>query len=124
MLEGECELVIEGVSKMTEMGARKYLEKLRWPDGAVCPRCGGCDPYKLKAKAGSRKPVREGVYKCRECRKQFTVTVGTIFEGSHVPITKWLTAFHLACASKKGKVTGQMQDESAPDSLCHGSSRI
>ena len=106
------------------MGARKYLEKLPWPDGAVCPRCGGCDPYKLKAKAGSRKPVREGVYKCRERHKQFTVTVGTIFEGSHVPITKWLTAFHLARASKKGKVTGPMQDESAPDSLCHGSSRI
>ena len=87
---------------MTEMEAREYLEKLRWPDGVVCPRCGGCDPYKLKPKAGSRKPVREGVYKCRECRKQLTVTVGTIFEGSHVHIVKWLMAFHLACVSKKG----------------------
>jgi len=62
---------------------------MRWgKDGAVCPHCGGSDPYKLTPKATSKKPGRKGLYKCRACRKQFTVTVGTIFEDSHIPISK------------------------------------
>ncbi len=86
-----------------EDSARELLQQLRWgTDGAVCPHCGGADPYKLTAKPTSKKPVRKGVWKCRQCRKQFTVTVGTIFESSHVPISKWLMAIHLLSASKKG----------------------
>jgi len=84
-----------------EANARRYLEGLRWPDGPVCPHCGG-EGYALKPKEGSKSPVRAGVYKCRKCRKQCTVTVGTIFEDSHIPISKWLLAIHLMCASKKG----------------------
>ncbi|HYN07930.1 MAG TPA: IS1595 family transposase [Vicinamibacterales bacterium] len=78
------------------------LEKLRWPNGAACPHCGGADPYKLTAKTTSKKPGRKGLWKCRACRKQFTVKVGTIFEQSHIPASKWLMALHLQCSSKKG----------------------
>jgi transposase-like protein len=86
-----------------EDAARALLEDMRWgKDGAVCPHCGGVDPYKLTPKATSKKPGRKGLYKCRTCRKQFTVTVGTIFEDSHIPISKWLLALHLLASSKKG----------------------
>jgi transposase-like protein len=91
-----------------EDSARGLLESLRWPNGAVCPRCGGDSPYRLNAKATSKHPVRKGVWKCRACRKQFTVTVGTIFEHSHVPISKWLLAIHLLSASKKGMSAHQL----------------
>ena len=85
-----------------EDAARLLLEKLRWPNGAACPKCGGADPYRLTPKATSKKPGRKGLYKCRACRKQFTVTVGTVFEDSHVPVSKWLMAMHLMASSKKG----------------------
>jgi len=86
-----------------EDAARALLEEMRWgKDGAVCPHCGGSNPYKLTPKATSSKPGRKGLYKCRACRKQFTVTVGTIFEDSHIPISKWLLAIHLLASSKKG----------------------
>ena len=77
--------------------AREYLEALRWPDGPVCPHC-GCigDHYALKGKAH-----RPGLWKCKDCRKQFSVTVGTVFERSKIPLNKWLLAVHLMCASKK-----------------------
>jgi transposase-like protein len=89
--------------------ARELLEQMRWgASGAVCPRCGGADPYKLTAKPGSTSGVRKGVWKCKGCRKQFTVTVGTVFEDSHVPISKWLLSIHLICASKKGMSAHQL----------------
>ena len=78
--------------------AREYLEALRWPHGRVCPHCGvEGNAYKLEGKS-----TRPGLYKCADCRKQFTVTVGTVFERSRVPLNKWLMAAHLICASKKG----------------------
>jgi transposase-like protein len=85
--------------------ARELLERLRWPHGAVCPHCkndGNAKPIsKLTPKADSKKAVRKGVYFCGACRKQFTVTVKTVFEGSHIPISKWLMAWFLVCSSKK-----------------------
>ena len=77
--------------------AREYLETLRWPDGPICPHC-GCigDHYALKGKSH-----RPGLWKCKACRKQFSVTVGTVFERSKIPLNKWLMAVHLMCASKK-----------------------
>jgi transposase-like protein len=92
----------------SEDDARELLESLRWPNGAVCPKCGGDNPYKLTPKPTSTKPGRKGLYKCRACRKQFTVTVGTIFEDSHIPISKWLLAIHLLCASKKSMSAHQL----------------
>jgi transposase-like protein len=85
-----------------EDAARDMLEKMRWPDGAICPHCGNMKAYKLTAKEGSKSPVRKGVYKCAACRKQFTVKVGTIFEDSHIALNHWLYAIYQMCASKKG----------------------
>lgn len=83
--------------------AREFMEAQLWPDGVVCPHCGVIgEAYRLKAKQDSKNPVRPGVWKCKGCRKQFTVTKGTIFEDSHIPLNTWLMAIHLMCASKKG----------------------
>jgi len=76
--------------------AREYLEALRWPDGQVCPHCGVIgNHYKLKGKT-----TRPGLWKCKDCRKQFTMIVGTVFSDSKVPLNKWLLVAHLMCASK------------------------
>lgn len=85
--------------------AREYLEALRWPNGPVCPHCGV--EGKAWAIEGKQRP---GLYKCGEyqCRKQFSVTVGTLFHGSRVPLNKWLMAVHLMCASKKGISSHQL----------------
>lgn len=78
--------------------ALEHVEAMLWPDGPTCPHCGArARIYDLKGK--STKP---GVRKCGHCLKLFTVTVGTIFESSHVPLNKWLQALHLLCSSKKG----------------------
>jgi transposase-like protein len=83
--------------------AAEYLETIRWPDGPVCPHCGESErkPYRLKSQT-------RRLWKCAACRKQFTVTVGTIFESSHIGLDKWLIAFHLLCASKKGMSAHQL----------------
>ena len=78
--------------------AREHLEALHWPHGPVCPRCGTLD--RIKKLAG--KSTRPGVYKCNECAKPFTVTVGTIFEDSKIGLNKWLLAFRLLNGGKKG----------------------
>jgi transposase-like protein len=89
--------------------ARAFFEAQRWPDGTVCPFCGLIgEAYRLKAKEGSKSPVRPGVWKCAGCRKQFTVTKGTIFEDSHIPLNIWLMAIHLICSSKKGMSAHQL----------------
>lgn len=85
--------------------ARELLEQLRWPKGAICPHCKNDGQAKtiskLEPKAGSKSAVRKGVYFCGACRKQFTVTIGTVFEGSHIPISKWVMALFIICSSKK-----------------------
>jgi len=84
--------------------AREWLEGLLWPDGPVCPHCGVVGAaYALKGKRH-----RPGLYKCKGCDQQFTVTVSTLFERSHIPLNKWLLAFHLMVASKKGMSAHQM----------------
>jgi transposase-like protein len=86
--------------------AREFLEAKRWPDGPECPHCGVVgESYRLTADTenpAAKTHARKGVWKCGACREQFTVTVGTIMEDSHIPSNKWLFAFHLLCASKKG----------------------
>ena len=79
--------------------ARTYLEAQRWPDGPFCPVCGQLDTIKALPPKGS---MGKGWYHCKECRRKFTVRVGTLYERSHVPLHKWLLATHLMCASKKG----------------------
>jgi transposase-like protein len=93
-----------------EDAAREHLEKILWKNGPVCPHCGVVENiYKLESKPDSKHKLRKGVYKCGGCRKQFTVTVNTIFEDSHIPLHKWLLAFHLMCSSKKGISALQLQ---------------
>jgi len=89
-----------------EDAARAYLEGLRWPNSPVCAHCGAQEPYRIEPGNGSK--TRKGLWKCKACEKQFTVTVGTIFEDSHIPLSKWLLAIHLLCASKKGMSAHQL----------------
>lgn len=89
---------------LTEEEARTYLESLLWPNGPVCSHCGSTNAYKMKGET-----CRPGLCRCRACEKQFTVTVGTIFEDSHIPLAKWIRAFHLMCSSKKGISALQLQ---------------
>lgn len=90
--------------------AREYLEALRWPDAPICPHCGVIGKhYALKAKADSKRPGRAGLWKCSACRKQFSVTVGTVFERSKIALNVWLKAVFLLCSSKKGMSAHQLQ---------------
>ena len=102
--------------------AREYLEKMRWPDGVICPHCGLVgEAYRINVRektaeeivalkaAGKRvRKARRGLWACAGCREQFTVTVKTIFEDSHIPLHKWLLAIHLLTASKKGMSAHQL----------------
>jgi transposase-like protein len=110
MENGEINLIELAQHFSNEDAAREYIEKLRWPDGPVCPHCGLIgNAYRLKPQDSKKgKHVRPGVWKCGGCREQFTVTVGTIFEDSHIPLSKWLLAYHLLCASKKGMSAHQL----------------
>ena len=84
--------------------ARLFLEAALWPDGPVCPHCGAADRiYSLNGRTS-----RPGLRKCGHCRKQFTVTVGTVFERSHVPLHKWVQAVTLLTCSKKGVSSHQV----------------
>ena len=91
----------------TEEGAFAYVESRLWPNGPVCPHCGNCDGSRIRKMTG--KTTRLGLHKCNECRKPFTVRMGTIFESSHLGLHLWLQVIHLMCASKKGISTNQIQ---------------
>ena len=112
-MENELNLATIAKYFSDEDKAREFLEAIRWPDGPVCPHCGEVNnAYRLEpkpTKEGEKgKHVRKGVWKCGGCREQFTVTVGTIFADSHIPLSKWLLAYHLLCASKKGMSAHQL----------------
>ena len=87
-----------------EEAAYKWVEAQIWPKGAQCPHC--FEQKRVSKMAG--KATRLGLYKCYACRKQFRVTVGTIFEKSHVPLHLWLQAFYLIAGSKKGISANQL----------------
>jgi len=94
----------------TEEKARDYLETVRWPKGPICPHCRNADQSRIwRIAANPAKKVRPGLCSCGGCKKQFTVTVGTIFEDSHIPLNKWLIAWYLLCSSKKGISSLQIQ---------------
>ncbi len=84
-----------------EEAAFGWLESVLWPEGPVCPHC-GCMGRIGKIKANPEKRVRMGLHKCGDCKKQFTVKVGTVFEHARMPLHKMLQAVHLMCSSKKG----------------------
>jgi|ERR1700674_5244289 len=85
-----------------ENKARKALEAVRWPNGPVCPHCGNSDPEKIAKVEGKKQSHRPGLYYCNRCKGQFTVTVGTVFERSKIPLTKWWMAAHMFNSGKTG----------------------
>ena len=85
-----------------ETKAREALEAVRWPEGPVCPHCGNADAEKIAKVAGTKQSHRPGLFYCNECKGQFTVTVGTVFERSKVPLTKWWMAAHMLNSGKNG----------------------
>lgn len=87
-----------------EEAAYAFVEARIWPEGPVCPHCGGVERI---GKMGG-KSTRIGAYKCYQCRKPFTVKIGTIFEASHVPMHIWLQAMYLIAGSKKGVSSNQL----------------
>lgn len=93
----------------TPEAAEAYFEQVRWPNGVACVQCGSVEVYEIKPKATSTKSRKHlKLWKCSECAAQFTVTVGTVFEGSHIALNKWLLALHLLCSSKKGMSAHQL----------------
>src|ERR1043165_4360543 len=94
------------LGSMSDEQAREYLENVRWPNGPVCPHCNSADCTRLQGEKH-----RPGTIQCNHCRQQFTVTVGSVMESSHVPLVKWAMAFHLICSSKKGFSAKQLQRE-------------
>ena len=87
-----------------ETKAREHLEAIRWPEGPFCPHCGSLNATRLEGKKH-----RAGLIQCNDCREQYTVTVGTLFERSKIPLHKWLLCNHLLCASKKGISAKQIE---------------
>jgi transposase-like protein len=86
--------------------AREHLESILWPQGPHCPRCGVMGDRITKLAGKSTRP---GVYKCKDCRKPFSVTVGTVMERSHIPLSKWVLAAQLMASSKKGMSALQLK---------------
>src|SRR5215212_3747882 len=90
-----------------EDAAFAYVETQLWPNGPTCPHCGNAEAARIGRLQG--KTTRAGLRKCYECRKPFTVRMGSVFEDSHLPLRLWLQAIHLLCSSKKGISTRQLQ---------------
>src|SRR5271157_3872073 len=94
------------VSRLTEDQARNIFETIRWPGGVACPHCESKSVTRINAISNK---IRDGVFQCNSCRKQFTVTVGTIMHRSHITLRQWVQAFHAMSASKKGISALQLQ---------------
>jgi len=86
---------------------REFLEAGRWPEGPVCPKCGAENPYRIERRSKTKNIVKS-LYRCRACRKDYTATVGTIFEDSKIPLQKWFAAIYLMASSKKGMSAHQL----------------
>lgn len=93
------------IGNLSENEAREFIEKIRWPNGTVCPHC----QNKERISKITGKSVRPGLYFCGVCRKQFTVTVGTVMHRSRLTMKQWLVAFHQMCSSKKGVSSLQLK---------------
>src|SRR5271165_1984142 len=96
--------VLDAKALRDEAAAYAWVEARLWPNGPVCPHCGGAERISKMQGASTR----FGTYKCYHCRKKFTVKVGTVFEDSHVAMHLWLQAVYLMCSSKKGVSSNQL----------------
>ena len=93
----------------TEEKCIAHFERLRWPTGPICPKCEGKRVFKFDTHGKTGKPRH--LYECVDCRYQFSVTVGTIFHNSHLPLVKWFLAIYMICSAKKGVAAKQLQRE-------------
>ncbi len=112
MLPTPSELTLDQINQRfaTDETAREYWEAIHWPKGPVCPHCGNKKANRIyKVTPNEAKKIRAGLYHCAECTSQFTATIGTIFEDSHIPLRKWLIAWYMICSSKKGISSLQLQ---------------
>jgi transposase-like protein len=91
-----------------EEAAFAKLESILWPQGPECPHCGVVDDAS-RIPTNTAKKVRFGLWRCNACKAQFTVTVGTVFESSHIPLHKWLQAAYMLNSSKKGMSAKQIE---------------
>jgi transposase-like protein len=105
----EMNLVTLAREYADEDKARELVEAWRWPHGPICPHCKATGAYRLTGKKESANPVPAGTLKCKDCRKKFTVRVGTIFEDSHIKLSVWLQAFFMMSSSKKGISAKQVE---------------
>lgn len=94
------------VGRLTEDEARTILEGIRWPSGPACPHCGDMNVTRLN---GMSLKTRDGLLQCNGCRQQFTVTVRTVMQGSHITLRQWVQAFYSICSHKKGVSALQLQ---------------
>jgi len=92
------------IPNLTDDQAREHIEKLLWPNGPSCRHCGSINVYRMQGAS-----VRRGLLRCRDCEQQFTVTVGTIFEDTHLPLSVWVNAIHMMASAKKGVSALQLQ---------------
>ena len=108
------------IADETDEQARIFVESLLWPNGPTCPHCACVGAHYLMHVKGKQTPKQKledqpapsrTLYKCKDCRKPFTVRMGTIFEDSHIPLRKWLMAVHLMTSSKKGVSSLQISRE-------------
>lgn len=99
-----AESILSAAYFHNEQAAYEFVEERLWPTGPICPHCGGCEH---NGKMGGNS-TRIGAYKCYDCRKPFTVKIGTIFESSHIPLRLWLQAIFLIASSKKGISSNQL----------------
>src|ERR1041384_3030235 len=100
-----AEPILKALRFNDELAARNHLEAIRWPNGPVCPHCGGTE-RNSRLNGAAHRP---GLLFCGGCRTQFSVTGGTLFEDSKGPLHKWIAATHLMCASKKGISSKQLE---------------
>jgi len=89
----------------TEQECEKYLERVRWPNGVLCPRCGGRKITRIET-------VKK--FECSHCRYQFSVTAGTVFHKTYIPLTKWFIALYLICSTKKATINQISRDLELP----------
>lgn len=94
------------VGRLTEDEARAILENIRWPKGPVCIYCNSIRVSQLSSESDS---IRDGLLLCLDCKERFTVTVGTVMQGSHITLRQWVQAFHSMCSHKKGVSALQLQ---------------
>lgn len=114
MTKGKTTVMSLAKTIKTEADAYQYMESIRWPDGPVCPHCGSIDEHyfltprtkdadNVEARKTSRGTMTQRrVWKCRACRKQFSVITGTVFHGTKVPLHTWLMVVFEICANKNG----------------------